>query len=276
MPDTKSEYPVKVNSSRTTSSTRAPVPKGAAAVPAPPDENRGILARARAQAASALRQLPGASVVESRLQQVEQRMLRELKLRLDLAMGSQAPDGQDEARITRTYVVPVPEPAPRLLADLLSRASNQSSGQAQALFHSHLLAQLLPDEARLISALADGRQHPVIHIVLAPLIGASQRVVVENLSLLGKAALLSWPENTPWYLSHLERLGILQSAPEARGLDNAYAALEAGADARNRIAQAQEGSRMAPRFTRRTVRLSALGKALWAASQTDIPAETKG
>src|SRR5581483_9437724 len=113
----------------------------------------------------------------------------------------QSPDGHIESLDNKMH-------------DLLDRAVGQDTATSrQELFHK-ILDQIVPDEARIISALSDGGASPLLNVYARTRAGLAGEVVLENMSLIGRTANLALPHLTPMYVSHLLSLGLVESNPE--------------------------------------------------------------
>ncbi len=150
---------------------------------------------------------------------------------------------------------------------LLGRAIEQSSTSSrQELFHK-ILDQLVPDEARIVSALSDGSASPLLNVYARTRTGLVGEVVLENMSLIGKTANLALPHLTPMYVSHLLALGLVESGPEDTSMKDEYEILGADTAVLQAIKAASRGPITAP-IERYTLRLSGLGLELWAATNS--------
>lgn len=221
------------------------------------------------------RQLPGASFAEEQLNVLEKRAMRELKQRLDAVDDRRLPAPNDHHPVSvssaESQVVSASllsqHPA-ELLTDLLERAYEQTAEQAQLYLYTMILRELVPDEARLLGALSDGAEYPLLHIGVGPPIGTPRRVA-ENFSNLGKTATLKLREFTPAYITHLRNLDLLETGPEDKEQEIKYQILESDKAVREVVAEAEKGTApgMGVRFIRRVIRISPLGQELWNACQ---------
>ena len=161
----------------------------------------------------------------------------------------------------------IPEGLDAKLRDLLGRAVEQSSASSrQELFHK-ILDQIVPDEARIVSALSDGSASPLLNVYARTRAGLVGEVVLENMSLIGKTANLALPHLTPMYVSHLLSLGLVESGPEDTSMKEEYEILAADTAVLQAIKAASRGPIPAP-VERYTLRLSGLGLELWAATNS--------
>lgn len=177
-----------------------------------------------------------------------------------------------EGTVRRSAEVSGPGPGPSAdaaleakMSGLLARALGQSTSEGKdELFH-RILDQIVPDEARIISALSDGSTSPLVSVHALSRAGLLGEALIENASLVGRTANVALPALTPTYVGHLLALGLLETGPEDTDLKDEYQILLADSAV---LAAIRAGSRgpLPARVEKRTVRLSALGQALWAAS----------
>jgi hypothetical protein len=149
-----------------------------------------------------------------------------------------------------------------LLEDLLKASNEQTREQALTIFYTRALASLVPDEARILSTLADGRSFPLVSVQAGTRMGLSTRLVEEGLSSVGKYAAVHCPELAPVYIQRLKTWGLVQMDAEEDGLETEYQMLEADDTVRKVIARIEEGGERA-RIARRVLRISEIGRELW-------------
>jgi Abortive infection alpha len=176
--------------------------------------------------------------------------------------------------------LPPPPPLPHEIVEsldakmhsLLDRAIEQSTtASRQELFHK-ILNQIVPDEARVISALSDGSASPLLNVYARTRAGLVGAVVLENMSLIGKTANLALPHLTPMYVSHLLSLGLVESGPEDSSMKDEYEILAADPAVLQAIKNASRGP-IPARMEKYTLRLSGLGLELWAAASGPLEPE---
>jgi hypothetical protein len=213
----------------------------------------------------AARAIPGLALIEAQASAGERFVLRQIKRRLDQL---------DPRRLTSEpsrpmLVAPLDgsDPRPDVAAPtveekmraLLTRSMHDTPSDSRRTLHEVLLAELVPDEARILSALSDGSSYPLVHIG-APGVGSYQKLVLENASSVGRAAGVALPDRVHLYVSHLRRLGLVEAGPEDHSLKDEYDILLTEAYLRAMIDAVGRGPRGA-RIIRRTVRMSDLGEA---------------
>jgi len=150
-------------------------------------------------------------------------------------------------------------PDPRdLMAGLLERSVSQDAAESRGDWFSTVLHQLVPDEARIIAALAEGAAPPLLHVL--PRSGHGR--ILENASLIGRTAALTLPHMTPVYVTHLRALGLVDTGPEDESNAKGYELLLADKGVRNALKEGEMG-KLPARVLRRTLTLTERGRELW-------------
>jgi hypothetical protein len=212
------------------------------------------------------RALPGGELIEEQARKWESAAVREIRRRLEPAdttpgfawrpLGSSALDPKVDRTTLGdhelvTLVRPMnghAEPLRAGMAELLNRSANSDAQASREFLYTTILRQLVPDEARIVAALADGAPRPLIHVA-----------VLANASTVGKNAGVAAPELVPTYMTRLHRLGLVDVGDEDPGLGDEYDILLTDQVVRAAAAEAKR-----PRFLRHTVRISGLGRMFWA------------
>jgi hypothetical protein len=195
------------------------------------------------------RVIPGVRFAERRLRGVERVALRELSARIDDAAPPPPAKTANGAHET---------PAERL-DQLLRRSMSQTPDQSHDSLVEVVLGAIVPDEARIISALSDGSAFPLVH-VNAGGVGRPARRILSNASNVGRRAGVALPDRVPAYLTHLLSLGLIEIGPEDPALNDECEILltdETVGRARDRAGDQRV------RYARHTVRISDLGKEFW-------------
>ena len=181
------------------------------------------------------------------------------------AVQPAAAAGETQTR-SRTQQVTPRLTASDVMARLMEASLEQSPETARELLALRLAKQLVPDEARILAALADGHAVALMHVGAGSLVGPATQRWLENLSPVGREAGVSLLDRTPYYLTHLRELGLLDSGDEDKSLQLKYQLLEADTQVR-KTCEEIEKSGYRPKFFRRTIRISDVGKAFWAACE---------
>jgi hypothetical protein len=208
-----------------------------------------------------LSRMPGGDFVQEQIDNVERRLLQELKQRME---GLQPPP---------VSVVAVAVQAPRsghaaepgdLLRGLLEASAEQSREEAETSLYVSILRSLVPDEARILSALSDGSSYPLIHVLAASRLGLAWHPVLECASTVGKSAGVLWPDVTHVYVQHLRSWGLVEAGPEDEAQLTRYQILETETAVRAALEQIRQGGQRS-QIARRMLKISELGSQLWAA-----------
>ncbi|HUP92472.1 MAG TPA: Abi-alpha family protein [Solimonas sp.] len=235
--------------------------------------NRGEesgLSRLISGAGRVMERLPGGSVALRGARYAEQTALQLLRARLQRVAEEppvQVQDGEPaDAAATRSDLA-------ARLSDLLERARDQNRPQAREEYFRFVLGQLLPDEARMLAALAHGSVHALIHVGAGPALGGVTHRVLENRSSLPKAAGVAWPDLGPRYVAHLREFELVETGKEEPALKTKYEILEADTLVRTTLERISKDGGLRPRVLRRTLKLSDIGRQFWQACQ---PAGVEG
>jgi hypothetical protein len=227
------------------------------------DDNGGFFGGALAS--RVLKRVPGGSLIQEQLEKIEHRVLSELKQRLDapergatvsvLAFSVQS-EGDKRRR--------GPHAPGELLRELLEISADQTRDDAEQAWHVAVLKRLVPDEARILSALSDATPYPMVHLLAGSRLGGGSHPVLRNLSNVGRMSGAQLVELTPVYIQHLRDLGLVETGPEDPAMKVKYEILENDGDVRRIIEGIHEKGRR-HLLVRRTLKLSAQGCSLWAA-----------
>lgn len=156
--------------------------------------------------------------------------------------------------------------AAAIMARLLETAQDQSPATARESMALRTVRRLVPDEARILAALADGHAAPLVHLGAGAIVGPATQRWLENLSPIGRDAGVALIEETPRYITHLRELGLLESGEEDKSQQLKYQIIEADTKTRETCA-AIEKAGLRPKFFRRTIRMSDAGRAFWEACE---------
>lgn len=159
---------------------------------------------------------------------------------------------------------PLDAEAVRARFDRLLERSADPVGDANEVLPAlaDIIDHLDPDEARIVRLFADTGAHPVVRLVLGPLIGTGGRTVAEHLSMIGQRAGCRDTDRTPVYLDDLRRLGVLRIHPEELDDGETYELIEASPEAAAIRTEHEGRANQRLRVVRETARLTALGEQL--------------
>lgn len=175
------------------------------------------------------------------------------------------PPSLEEQRAARLAAQGASDPAPlrTAMTELLARSHEASGAQSREYLFGTIVSQLVPDEARILAALGDGRTFPVVDVEARSRSGT--RRALADVSPIGAAAQVSLPDDTGTYLARLEGYGLLQYGREDERFGSDYRRLEHSEQVRSALSAIERQPRVNSRVVRRTVGLSPLGREFWAA-----------
>lgn len=186
-----------------------------------------------------------------------------------LAQGATSPQAPRELTAGPSAGHTDEHAAPRTLSDkmdeLQRRALEHSTTSSRTELFHRILDQIVPDEARILSALSDGSVSPLVHVRALTATGGAGPTLLQNASLVGRTANLALAGLTPVYVGHLLSLGLVEVGPEDPALKDEYQILTADSDVLKAIKAGSRGM-LPARVDKHTLRLSALGRALWQAT----------
>jgi hypothetical protein len=221
------------------------------------------------------RSLPGGELAERQLLRLENAVVDGVRRRLEprdtdgwRLPGLGTPDIR--ARLGGdlvTLVRPTNGQAPPLragMAELLNRSADADATRAAEYLHTTILRQLVPDEARILAALADGTPRPAVDVVVRTTLGGVLRTVLRNASSVGRHAGVSAPDYVPAYLTRLYRMGVVDIGDEDPALTEQYDILLTDRLVRDAEDRARRARRGGAKTVRHTVTISDLGSRFWA------------
>ena len=220
------------------------------------------LVRVRNGVSDWLRGLPGGGMAEASVREVQARALRELKYQLE-HVETPLEDGGIRDRFGSLLLGDAESDPARMLGALLEDARAQDADEARAAYACYVFRQLVPDEARILSAMQAGQDFALLHVVLGPTIGPVTRRLAENYSNVGVAAKVRLPHYMPAYIGKLRALCLVDEGPENDVLAVDYDALENSAPVTKLKLRAEKQSKLAVNYLRRSLRISPLGQDLW-------------
>jgi hypothetical protein len=227
------------------------------------------------------RQLPGAQAVEQEAERFGRAAREELRRIVDEATPQPPPRQAAPTVVTANpeeqraaYLIGVHpaggDPLREAMGELLERSVEISRADSRRYLYGSILSQLVPDEARIIAALADGSRYAAIDVV-ARQFGRVPRTLLANASSVGRAAGVANLENVPTYLVRLASLGLIDFDEPDPALNVQFDVLTS--DDRVREAERRGGAwRGGARVVRKAVRLSDFGQEFWTAVDPSRPA----
>jgi hypothetical protein len=210
-----------------------------------------------------LSRVPGGAFVQEQLDAIERRLLLDLKQRMDGLQQQPAQVSVLAVAVQTGGPAQAREPG-QMLHNLLAATAEQSREQAESAFYVSILGSMVPDEARILSALSDGSSYPLIHVMAASRLGLTWHPVVECVSSVGRNAGVLWPEMTYAYVQRLRGWSLVETGPEDYTQTTRYEMLETEQVVRSALDQIKKGGQRS-HVARRVLTMSDLGRRLWAA-----------
>jgi hypothetical protein len=220
------------------------------------------------------RQLPGARTLEreaQRLQTVarsEARRLLQLPQTIPGAVVGRASTAEEQRAVDYIRNAdPGAAPLRSAMSELLERSVEATRTDSRDYLYGTIISQLVPDEARILSALSDGAHFAAIDVV-QKLRRGTTRTLVAHASAVGRQAGLVSPDNTPTYLTRLLGFGLVEFGPEEPELSVQYDILATDPT----VQDARKRARSNVRLVRSTLMLSDFGAQFWRAADPSRPA----
>jgi Abortive infection alpha len=217
------------------------------------------------------RQLPGVTAMEHQAQRLRQAAAAEMLRLLEVPqqfLGTASPEEQRVMMLVQDSDTD-PTPLRTAMTELLHRSSVSTDRTSREYLFGTIVSQLVPDEARILAALADGARFAALDVVARQVGRPGSRTVLANASAVGKVAGVSWPQNTSTYVARLQSFGLVEFGPADDDLNQQFGQLvadEAVQAARKQIDAAKLGS---AKLVRKSVALSPLGREFWSACAPD-------
>lgn len=212
------------------------------------------------------RRLPGGQALQREVQRLQDVALHEVRRILDVPDGSSSGASRDEQRVMLLVRDgDATDPLRSAMNELLERSVEPDRTASREYLFGNIISQLVPDEARIVAALSDGT-HYAAGDVVARQLGRGHRVVVANVSTVGRSSGVVTPDNVPTYVSRLRNLGLVDLLPEEESLAVQYDILATDSTVQSAEAMIEARRLGSPRLVRKTLAISPLGREFWAAA----------
>lgn len=204
-----------------------------------------------------VQRLPGVKAMEDTfIAPIERTVMTTLARRLAAMTASPRLDARAEDRPKVPRQTTAAERFKRLLDSSGSLTTDEQREQTLAA----LVAQVVPDEARMLVVLGTGEPAAVLHVVAPALPGSPGHVILGNVSNLGRRAGIPRQDQIANHIARLTNLGLVEEGDELAQLSTDYEILLAGRAVR--AARQAPSRRLAPRIRRGSLRLTPLGREL--------------
>jgi hypothetical protein len=217
------------------------------------------------------KQLPGMALVEQQAQRLREAAAAEMMRLLDMPQQLFGTASGEEQRVMMLVQGANSDPAPlrTAMSELLSRASGTTSGRSRDYLFGTIVSQLVPDEARILAALAEGGQFATVDVVAKHVGRSASRTVLSNACSIGTVAGISPARNVPTYITRLHGFGLVEFGPEDEDLATEYDQLTVDSTVQEARAKIDKNKLGSAKLVRKTVALSPLGREFWAACAPD-------
>jgi hypothetical protein len=215
-----------------------------------------------------VRRLPGGPAVQREVQRLQDMAFTELRRLLDVQAGISANGSGIAERGVLTLIQTdgaSPEPLRSAMNDLLERSVDADRTTSRDYLYRNIISQLVPDEARILAALAGGAPFAAIDVVAKPLGRAPTRTVLANASTVGRAAGVVIPANVPTYVTRLHGFGLVEFGPADDSISTQFDILAADSAVQAAEAAVEAHGHGSPKQIRRTLTISVFGREFWAA-----------
>ncbi|MCU1657590.1 MAG: hypothetical protein JWO57_2246 [Pseudonocardiales bacterium] len=164
------------------------------------------------------------------------------------------------------------DPLRSAMNELLERSVETDRTASRDYLYGNIIGQLVPDEARIVSALSDGSLFAAGDVVAKQFGRSATRTVLVNASTVGRAAGVVTPDNVPTYVTRLHNFGLIEFGPPDESIAMQFDIL--ATDSAVQAAEAAiEGRRLgSPRLVGKTLSISQFGREFWSAADPFRPA----
>ena len=221
------------------------------------------------------RRLPGGQALQREVQRLQDAALTEVRRILDVPEHAETGGGltSEEQRAVRLITNDTGKnPLRSAMSELLERSVEPDRDSSREYLFGNIVSQLVPDEARILAALSDGTAHAAGDVTARGIGRGPGRLVLANVSTVGRSAGVVTPDNVPTYLTRLYRLGLVEFGPADDSLAVQYDMLATDATVRAAEETARVRRLGSARLTRKTVSLSPFGREFWSATDPSRPA----
>ena len=208
------------------------------------------------------RRLPGGEALQREVQRLQEAALNEVRRLLDI-------DGHnsDEQRLVMLLQQASngSNPLRGAMSELLERSVESSRDASRDYLYGNIISQLVPDEARILAALADGTRFAAIDVVAKSMGRTPPITVLENASTVGRQAGVSVLANTPTYVTRLYRFGLVEFGAPDDDLSMQFDILATEAEVQAAVALIEQRKHGSPKLQRKSVSISTFGREFWSA-----------
>jgi hypothetical protein len=221
------------------------------------------------------RRLPGGQALQREVQRLQDVALTEVRRVLDVPVHAETArdelTGEEQRAVWLINNNAGKNPLRGAMSELLERSVEPNRDTSREYLFGNIVSQLVPDEARILAALSDGSVHAAGDVTARGIGRGPGRLVLANVSTVGRSAGVVTPDNVPTYLNRLHGFGLVEFGPGDDSLGVQYDILATDATVRGAEETARARRLGSPRLNRKTVSLSPFGREFWAATDPMSP-----
>jgi hypothetical protein len=223
------------------------------------------------------RRLPGGQALQREVQRLQDVALTEVRRLLDVPEGGPPPgrtglagaSGDEQRVMMLIQSSSGAEPLRSAMSELLERSIETDRTASRDYLYGNIISQLVPDEARIIAALSDGRLFAACDVVAKR--RSATRTVLENACTVGRSAGVVTPDNVPTYVTRLHHFGLVQFGPPDDSIAMQFDILATDSTVQAAEATIEARHLGAVRLVRKTLSISPFGREFWAAADPSRP-----
>lgn len=227
------------------------------------------------------RRLPGGQTLQREVQRLQDAAIHEVRRMLDVPEGAGPGTGGASKEEQRVMMLIAQsnngkDPLRGAMSELLERSVETDRNASRDYLFGNIISQLVPDEARILAALADGSTFAALDVVAKPLGRSATRTVLANISTVGRSAGVALPDNVATYITRLYRFGLVEFGPADPALTMQFDILATEAPVQAAEATIEARKQGSPKLVRKTLAMSQFGREFWAACDPSRPALPNG
>jgi hypothetical protein len=214
------------------------------------------------------RRLPGGQALQREVQRLQDAALTEVRRILDVpeAPPESGVSSEEQRAIMLIQNSNGRDPLRSAMNELLERSVEPDRSASRDYLYGNIISQLVPDEARILAALSDGSLYAAGDVVAKQLGRSNPRVIVANVSTVGRSAGVVSPDNVPTYLTRLHGFNVVEFSPPDDSIAVQYDILATDSTVQAAEATIEARKLGSPRLIRKTLSISPFGREFWSAT----------
>jgi hypothetical protein len=216
------------------------------------------------------RRLPGGEALQREVQRLQDAALSEVRRLLDIPEATQGmrangvtPDEQRVMMLVQSSAGK--DPLRSAMNELLERSVEPNREASREYLYGNIISQLVPDEARILAALSDGSVYAAGDVA-AKQFGRPDRIMLANVSTVGRSSGVVTPDNVPTYLTRLHSFNLVEFGPPEDSIAYQYDILATDSTVQAAEATIEARRLGTPRLHRKSLSISPFGREFWSAA----------